>query len=155
MALLLLLVGLYLKLGEHQLEMSTYSGISLVSWLEWKGKTVRTFTWDKTSEDKDMWGQASGQDKQLEDWSDHRWTKRGQHKDTHTHLYWNTVSVGLNWWLRVILWTCPFASTPLFTLDSKSIVFMCNSIQTSVFVKGTINKIHRAVKSWLISLATG
>lgn len=37
----LLLVGLDLKLGKHPVIKSTYSGISLVSWLEWEGKTVK------------------------------------------------------------------------------------------------------------------
>ena len=37
----LLLVGLDWKPGEHPVVKSTYSGISLVSWLEWEGKTVK------------------------------------------------------------------------------------------------------------------
>lgn len=41
MASLLLLVRLDLKLGKCPLKTSTYSGMSLVSWLEWKGKTVK------------------------------------------------------------------------------------------------------------------
>lgn len=37
----LLLVGLDREPGEHPVVKSTYSGISLVSWLEWEGKTVK------------------------------------------------------------------------------------------------------------------
>lgn len=37
---LVLLVGLGWKLGQRPVtKTTTYSGISLVSWLEWKGKT--------------------------------------------------------------------------------------------------------------------
>ena len=68
MASLLRLVGLDLKLGKCPLENSTYSGISLVSWLEWEGKTVKdiymrqdVWTNNKGGSDlRDRTGQGTG-----------------------------------------------------------------------------------------------
>lgn len=61
---LVLLVGLDLKLGKRPVIKSTYSGISLVSWLEWKGKTVKDIYMRQ-----DMCGQGQG-------WSDWRTGQR-------------------------------------------------------------------------------
>lgn len=51
---LLLLVGQYLKRGNFPIDVSsTYSGISLVSWLWWKRKDSEGhFMWDVTHKDK-------------------------------------------------------------------------------------------------------
>lgn len=84
----LLLVRLDLKLGKYPVVKSTYSGISLVSWLEWKGKTVKDIYMRQH-----MWGQGQVRSDWRTGQRSHNWNaatadkqQRYRQRHTHTHI---------------------------------------------------------------------